>query len=948
LREGTTHKLICPSCREGLACSVFEHSGGEIFKALLCCASCNVSVPVLEGFALFEEALISNEACTREWLDCLHQEKFGSGEDYKRFLHEKQSRKTTDYYAAFQPFNESSRVFYTFLPLMREVLEPGDIILDIWCRTGWTGELLAGLFPEQQVISLWEGDSNVLGYKGFAHWLGSESRAKNLEIVFTHADQPLPFVTGSVKLVYGLDSIHRYRQNTFIPECLRVCNIEGMLLFPHIHLSNNEPEPYFDRGCNQYHGAEWKVWVDTLLEGSSRSGWLFPEAGIFEAEQTIQVVDDSNTEHYNGLLLIGKKDWQDRTLEAEKYLPNSDQNRFVFNPLLNINLDTGLVKLEHEHFGDAAATMLTRHPCYAKYLDSLSQGLISNDEAKFLWHARKGLNLKEIACLLEKSNTETANLAEKLCLRELLHASPISAAMANLQAFYSFVELPQNPADNFTQLWRTTVSEYGFRPMLQWLEDGSELSADDISSLVNATRLAFGKNGIEHGQKIALVSGHHPAALIVCWAAWLEGISVALIDSTLSVTVVKTRCEHIGAKWLFSDRADLSEPYKGRFSLFEQPDEIDDQNSFICLIEQHIGATVPDSVVTADNEAVILFSSGSTGEPKSIVLNHRAICLSGHNMANVYSWKNERLLSLGPFSMMSGLRIPLVSSLISRSTILLPGCNTVSVPLCSWEYASASQATVIATVPAWLESLVPVGDKLRRIGSLRQVLVTGTPLSASSRIRAMELLKAPVHTYYGLTETGGICLASTDEGSEPDGCLGLPVGAIVRILDKKGELLSTNREGVLHVYSDQLMTGYLDETSDSVDSLQDGWIVTGDIGLRDEYGRVILAGRVDDLLNLHNGLRLHPEALESSLMAIVGVHGAAVTQLLPRRTLVALVVSDVNSESLMHSLKKVSDVLPEKILRVKELPINSNGKLRRSELPRLALQTEEMLFSLIT
>ena len=62
----------------------------------------------------------------------------------------------------------------------------------------------------------------------------------------------------------------------------------------------------------------------------------------------------------------------------------------------------------------------------------------------------------------------------------------------------------------------------------------------------------------------------------------------------------------------------------------------------------------------------------------------------------------------------------------------------------------------------------------------------------------------------------------------------------------------------------------------------------------------------------------------------------------------ALVVSDVNSESLMHSLKKVSDVLPEKILRVKELPINSNGKLRRSELPRLALQTEEMLFSLIT
>src|SRR5690606_37784862 len=100
-------------------------------------------------------------------------------------IDEKQRRGNFVLYAAFQPFNESTRALYPLLPLLRETLRPGDIILDTWCRTGYSAAWLAGLFTEQQVIALWEGYSNVLGYRGFRYWLHEGKRPANLHILFT-------------------------------------------------------------------------------------------------------------------------------------------------------------------------------------------------------------------------------------------------------------------------------------------------------------------------------------------------------------------------------------------------------------------------------------------------------------------------------------------------------------------------------------------------------------------------------------------------------------------------------------------------------------------------------------------------------------------------------------------------------------------------------------------
>lgn len=249
---------------------------------------------------------------------------------------------------------------YPLLPLLRETLRPGDIILDTWCRTGWSGELLAGLFPEQRVISIWEGNSNVLGYKGFAHWLGEGPRAANLDIIFTHPDHALPLANNSVRVVHGLDSLHRYRHASFIPECLRVCADDGVLVFPHIHLSNSEPEPFFERGCQHYHGREWKAWLDKTLAGTSRSAWVLSEAALFEAEQDFTLTDQSDTTHCNGLVLIADKKHQGSVLAPCPFPALSARSRLVLNPLLDINLHQCEVTHNAESLAGQASDMMAR------------------------------------------------------------------------------------------------------------------------------------------------------------------------------------------------------------------------------------------------------------------------------------------------------------------------------------------------------------------------------------------------------------------------------------------------------------------------------------------------------------------------------------------------------------------------------------------------------------
>ena len=119
-------------------------------------------------------------------------------EKYKQFLKQKGRRPTYDLYACYQPFNESFKAVFPFLKALQKTIKKGDVILSLWDRSGWQTNLLGGLFPEQHIIATWEGNKDVLGYKGFHHWMKDQP---NISVLFCDLNKPIPLKNNSIGLL---------------------------------------------------------------------------------------------------------------------------------------------------------------------------------------------------------------------------------------------------------------------------------------------------------------------------------------------------------------------------------------------------------------------------------------------------------------------------------------------------------------------------------------------------------------------------------------------------------------------------------------------------------------------------------------------------------------------------------------------------------------------------
>ena len=128
-------------------------------------------VPYINNFIFFNEADIHAGKHLEDKLEKLSNSMIAQMKDYKRFILHKKERPLVDIYAGFKPFNEAMKSFFPFVKSLRKVVRKGDVILNLWDRTGWTTTLLSGLFPDQQILTTWDGNKDVLGYRGYKFWM---------------------------------------------------------------------------------------------------------------------------------------------------------------------------------------------------------------------------------------------------------------------------------------------------------------------------------------------------------------------------------------------------------------------------------------------------------------------------------------------------------------------------------------------------------------------------------------------------------------------------------------------------------------------------------------------------------------------------------------------------------------------------------------------------------
>jgi o-succinylbenzoate---CoA ligase len=339
---------------------------------------------------------------------------------------------------------------------------------------------------------------------------------------------------------------------------------------------------------------------------------------------------------------------------------------------------------------------------------------------------------------------------------------------------------------------------------------------------------------------------------------------------------------------------------------------------------RHNARVVPLGEPSPEATLAVIYTSGSSAQPKGVCLSRRAFMASVRaSQANLGWLPEDRWLLSLPLAHVGGLAC-LVRCLEARKAIVLPSLSAPTERLSAQQFISVierSKVTLASLVPTQLRRLVELGCEAPP--TLRAVLVGGASTPVAVHQRAVEL-GWPVLGTYGLTEA---CSQVTTQrlGATPQNprSSGAPLpGVEVRVVD-----------GHIQIRSQTLLSGYFPEDPPP---LVDGWFATGDIGKIDESGELHVLGRADDVI-VSGGENIHPEQVEEILLMHPLVRGVCVFGLPSLEwgeTVAAVVCGDAGLalEELAEFTRSHLGAFksPKYWGRAEELPLTASGKVSRT------------------
>ena len=461
-----------------------------------------------QKFIFFLEADIFRGKVEGGKAETLWTQHFHEIDQYALFLHRKGRRPLFDIYPCFQPFNEATKAFFPFINTLQSRLQPGDTILNLWDRSGFFAGLLAGLFPEQQIITTWTGNQDMLGYKGFYHWFGNRPRH---QILFCDLNKPLPIQENTISLVIGLDSFHRFDQSLLMRELLRITHDDAAIIFPHVHLTNSEPEPYFDRGCKQLHGMEYDAFFQRMAQHTSRKGYIFGEATMFwendvKKNPEIPLSHTPNTSDYNALLAILPSDWKvPLAAFGTESIADVATCRILVNHILQIDLHQGRVFVDRDKMEKGVGHLLDRHPIYVERLKEAGDYPLSEQMCRVLYLAMQGHTVQEISTLTQLDLQFIIDDLSDLEQRGIAQVLPLSEEAFRLQQFISTQEyLFPHSSQHLQLLWQQAQRLYKDQPLLIDGKDESIFTFEEADEVVEMVCRRLQEVGLSKGDHIIL------------------------------------------------------------------------------------------------------------------------------------------------------------------------------------------------------------------------------------------------------------------------------------------------------------------------------------------------------------------------------------------------------------------------------------------------------------
>ena len=399
------------------------------------------------------------------------------------------------------------------------------------------------------------------------------------------------------------------------------------------------------------------------------------------------------------------------------------------------------------------------------------------------------------------------------------------------------------------------------------LRDGdhpAEISYAALDAECDAVARGLLARGLKRGDRVGILSLNRIELL----AAYFGAMRAGLVAVPISFKLARATIEHIirdadlRAVFFDQDRADLCPGDLLRFG-FDEPD------GYAALLDP--GAF--DTVQPVGRElGMILYTSGSTGMPKGVLLSHESQRWSLELSARTFGDRpHHRYIVAAPMFHMNAT-ISIKGALAAGgSIVLLPAFDARKYALAIERW----RVTWLTSVPTMLALVARERDLIGRLdfSSVSHVTMGSAPLTQALVDKVQALFpQALINNSYGTTEAGPSPFGPHPDGiTRPETALGYPLpGALAELREGPDD-----NEGVLYMKSPMRMEGYNKLAQKSAEVMQDGWYRSGDIMRRDEHGFFHFLGRADDMFVV-GGENLWPGEVERLIERLPGVHQAAI------------------------------------------------------------------------
>ena len=470
---------------------------------------------------------------------------------------------------------------------------------------------------------------------------------------------------------------------------------------------------------------------------------------------------------------------------------------------------------------------------------------------------------------------------------------------------------------------------------------GKRWDATEVSRRVDERLTYYRERGFARGDRVFIHFGNCNEFFAELLAVWQAGGCAIPIDTRLSAFEIETLAGWARPRfsaWLGEADPTVGSPLRRLgielVNATEQP--------------SHTAPTGPAADWRLDDDALILFTSGTTGQPKGVVHTHRSLLARWTSLRDHLGLDTfRRSLCLLPTHFGHGLICNCLFPWLSGSDLYLLPPFKAEVVADLAHVVDEHQITFMSSVPTvW--RLAQRISKPPQTRSLQSVFVGSAPLSALlwDTVRAWSGTQH-VFNSYGITETGSWLAGTTVPDFEPeDGLVGVAWGGVLSVLSSSDPaavgssdaIRKPGESGHVWVRTPALMRGYLDRDDLTAKVVNRGWFLTGDIGLVDDRGWLYLRGREREEIN-KGGMKVYPadiDAVIERFRATTDVCTFAYPEALIGEDVgVAVVLADAADATVLDLFDWTSrhlarHQLPQRWYVLPEIPRSSRGKVNRA------------------